>query len=136
MVAFGIGGESSFCYRISITINSFSQQGAAIAEAANKFRGRRKCQLKDIVKDENLSIAVGPCADANRWNLCGRSDLLGQLPRNPLKDEGDCAGAFQRCSVRQEFLHLRNGAALNVITAHAEYRLRRQSDVTNDRNLC
>ena len=107
-----------------------------IGIAAHKLRRRSEGQIHQVVEDQDLSVAIGAGADADRRNRKLGGDLRGNFARNAFKHNAlprrprpsACASARSRCMASAV-------ARLHAVAAHAVHALRRQAQVADDGNL-
>ena len=83
-----------------------------------------------IVQNQNLTIAIDACANADRGNLHALSNLLGQCRGNALQHNGESAGAFGRFGVFDQRLFV----TLHPISAELMHALRPQTHVRHHGN--
>jgi hypothetical protein len=88
------------------------------------------------VKNEDLAVAGGSRADADRRNSDGAGDPLRDGGRDALEDDREAAGLLERDRVLEQLACLRGRAALGAETAEHRRGLRRQADVAHHRDPC
>ena len=91
-------------------------------------------QPQQVVEDEDLPVAPGPGADADRGDVLGVGDGRAQRGRDALEDQCEASGVGQRPSVGIEPV-ARLPASLDAIAAHGVDRLRREPQVPHHRDL-
>ena len=99
----------------------------------HKFRGEPRKQSNQIVRDQNLSVAMLARADPDRRDADRISDLLGDIGENNLEHHGKCPGFFHRTGVRQQCFDLRLRAAFDSVAALLAHTLRQHADVRHER---
>src|SRR6266545_5792094 len=95
----------------------------------HKFRGEPRKQSNQIVRDQNLSVAMLARADPDRRDTDRISDLLSDIGQDNLQHHGKCSGVFYRMCVRQQCFDLRLRAALDPVAALLAHALRQHADV-------
>src|SRR6476469_10535361 len=104
----------------------------------HKFRCEPWKQSNQIVRDQNLSVAMLARADPDRRDANRISDLLSDIGQDNLEHHGKCPCVFHRTSVRQQCFDLRLRAALDSVAALLAHTLRQHADVRHKRysHLC
>src|SRR4029077_15161907 len=99
----------------------------------HKFRGEPRKQSNQIVRDQNLSVAVLARADPDRRDADCIGDLLSDIGQDNLEHHGKCSDVFHRTSVRQQCFDCRWRAALDSVAALRAHTLRQHADVPHKR---
>src|SRR4029077_15004604 len=99
----------------------------------HKFRGEPRKQSNQIVRDQNLSVAMLARSDPDRRDANRIGDLLGDIGQDNLEHDGKCSRVFHRTGVRQQCFDLRLRAALDSVAALLAYTLRQHADVRHKR---
>jgi hypothetical protein len=118
----------------AVALDGRAEERGSVAVAADEFGCRREGEIHQVVKDENLAVAIGPGADADRGNGegCGNgaaasrgmpSRTMAPAPARPARRRRPGAAAQPRC------------AGLHAIAAHAMHALRREAEMADDGNL-
>ena len=53
---------------LAVALDGGAEERGSVAVAAHKLGCRREGQIHQIVEDENLSVAIGACADTDGGN--------------------------------------------------------------------
>src|ERR1019366_9598404 len=82
VIALGVRGESVGDDIVAVLREGGGEEGRAVGVLTREFCGRREGEVEEIVKDEDLPVAIGASADADGGNagLCG--DGGGEFARN------------------------------------------------------
>ncbi len=82
-----------------------TKQRGRVAVAANKFCRRREGEVEEVVKDQDLAVAVWACsyADGGDGELAG--DRRRKFTGHSFKDDRDGTGSLQGEGVGEESLH-------------------------------
>src|SRR5437588_3630196 len=100
----------------------------------NKLRRKPREQTDQIVRDQNLAVAMVARANADRGNLQRARDLAGRFRTHDFGHDCECA-RFLHC---QAIAHERFGfglrAAFDFVAAFFTHTLRQHSDVAYERN--
>src|SRR5205085_10585934 len=102
---------------------------------ANKLCRLAIGQVKDVVEDQHLAIAIWSRADADSRALYLLGDNSCDLPRNPLQHDREDARAVQSDCIFHQPFDSAKALALHAISAHDMHRLRGESDVSHNGNL-
>src|SRR5215831_16536450 len=65
----------------------------------HKFGSEPRKQSNQIVRDQNLPVAMLARADPDRRNADGISDLLSDIGEDNLEHHGKCSGLFHRMGI-------------------------------------
>ena len=129
------GGEACVSYVFGIALHcgldDFSQIGVAFKE----FWRELLAQPEHIVRDENLSVALGRCADADGRYGYGLCDLVGYVLVCGFDDAGEGAGLGDGLGVLDDFLCIDGVCPLSVVAAGSSKGLGHQANVSHDGNM-
>ena len=99
----------------------------------------RITQSKNVMKNQNLTIAMDPCTNTNRWDTHFLGDFLGEFHRNAFNNYRACSRLFDCMSIfKNSFTATRFetfGTTLHPESTHAMNTLRSQSDMSHDWNI-
>ena len=92
--------------------------GAEVGIAFDKFWGERAEEAEQVVRNENLAVAIraGTDADGRRWNAPGNLFTEGRW--HTFEDHGKYAGLSQCLGIVQESLSFGRFFPLDFIAAH------------------
>ena len=135
MVAFDIIRERLAGNRLAISLNAFAKQCLRITEAANELCGGGEGEMKQVVKDENLTVTIWSGTYANGGDARGGGDTRCNFAWHSLKDESDGPSGLQDGCVCHECSNGGHRSALYAIAAHTVQRLRSESNVAYDGDL-
>ena len=102
---------------------------------ADKLRRCAVAEAQQVVQHQNLSVAVGPGADADGRNAEPLRHPRGQLARNSFQHQGKRTGIFESLGILDDTVRIFQVLPLDVIAALGVKRLRRQAQVAHDGNL-
>src|SRR5688572_252725 len=83
----------------------------------NELRGEPREQTDQIVRDQDLAVAMRTRADPDRGNLESAGDLPRRLRAHDLQDDGKHAGPLHRLGIPQERFGFGLRPALYLIAA-------------------
>src|SRR5437763_10058699 len=77
---------------LAISRTSGPEKFAGVGVRANEFRGRAEREADEVVKNQDLPIAIRPCANAEGRNAQAARHDDGELPGNALEGQREGAG--------------------------------------------
>ena len=84
----------------AIALDGGAEERGSVAVAANKFGRRSEGKIHQIVKDKNLTVAIGTRADADRGNGESSGDGGCDFARNAFKNNSARAGDVYKRQTR------------------------------------
>ncbi len=136
VVAFRVRRKCPLRHIVAIAFNGGAKERSRVAVLAHELGRLGEAQVDEVVEDENLSVAVGSGADTDGRDGELGGDALGDLARHAFEhDRGRSRHAPARRESRSEFVDGAQSLSLHRIAAHAMYRLRREPDMADHRNL-
>jgi hypothetical protein len=120
----------------AIVFDGGADKGAGVGVAADEFGGRGEGEVEQVVKDEDLAVAIGAGSDADGGDGQLGGDGGGHLAGNAFEDDSACPGFGEGVSVGLELVDGLGRAGLDAIAAHAVEALRSEAEVADDGNLC
>ena len=101
----------------------------------DEFGRRAERESDDVVKHQNLRVAVGPGSDADGRNAKPPRDDAGKLARNSFQDQREGASIFDRLRVGKYLPGRLERPPLNAMASEGMNGLRRQPDMAHDGDL-
>ena len=92
MLGIGIGAATNF---VGISGDGILEHAPHIGVLLDELRRPPGCQADQVVKDENLSVAMRPRADADRRNRKRRGRFPRQIARHAFEHDREGAGMLR-----------------------------------------
>ncbi len=96
VIALGVGREGAMLHVFAVALDGGAEERGSVGVAADEFGRRRKGEIHEIVEDENLAVAIGTGADADRRNGERGGDGRGGFAGNAFENDGAGAGVSER----------------------------------------
>src|ERR1700684_4129857 len=135
MKRFRVGWKAALADVVAISFRCARNLGAKVGTLPSEFRFVTDSESNEIVKNQNLSVAIGSGADADGWDLELVGNAGGDFARHGFQHDGKCSRRFDGSRVAFELARSVSGFALHVESAQSVDRLRGEADVAHHRNF-
>ena len=94
VIGLGVGRECAVADVVAIGPDGAGNDFADVGVLAREFRRRVEGEAEEIVRDEDLAVAIGAGADTDRRDLELARDLRGKFARDGFEDDCESARGF------------------------------------------